>query len=142
MVFIHDPDLGALLSQLGNIAKSVNGKANANAKPNMPTAGPISEPEVAEATNKKPMMGPVHEKLTKANVKAMRKIESRPVVEEAFVSTALPHLSGSRISNQPKKLTANTTSIKKKKTLKRALVESAFKAEAPKRRVTMSPKAK
>jgi len=30
------------------------------------------------------MMGPVHEKLTKAHAKAMRKIESRPVVEEAL----------------------------------------------------------
>ena len=41
------------------------------------------------------MMGPVHEKLTSASVKAMRKMLNRPVVFEALVSIALPHEVGS-----------------------------------------------
>ena len=140
IVFIHEPDFGALFSQLGNMANSVNGKAKATAKPNMPKAGPRSDPDVVEATSRKPIIGPVHEKLTNVSVKAMRKIESSPVVEEALVSTAFPHFSGSFISNHPKKLRAKTTNIKKKMILKKGFVDHAFKAEAPKIRVTAKPK--
>lgn len=140
IVFIHEPDFGALFSQLGNMANSVNGKAKATAKPNMPKAGPRIEPDVVEATSKKPMIGPVHEKLTNVNVNAIRKIESSPVVEDAFESTAFPHFSGSLISNHPKKLRAKNTSIKKKNTLKKGFVDHAFRAEAPKSFVTAKPK--
>ena len=40
MVFIQPPERGVCLSSDGKIAKTVNGKARAKAKPNMPTAGP------------------------------------------------------------------------------------------------------
>lgn len=66
-MFIHEPDLGALFSQLGNIANNVNGNAKASANPNMPIAGPSIEPDVAKSTSRNPIIGPVHEKLTRVS---------------------------------------------------------------------------
>ena len=57
-------------SQDGNMANSVNGNANARAKPNMPIAGATTLPVVETSTNKKPMIGPVHENETKDRVNA------------------------------------------------------------------------
>ena len=88
------------------------------------------------------MMGPVHEKLTSASVNAMRKMESRPLVVLAFESTLLDHEAGNVSSNQPKKLSANTTSNRQKKRLNTALVLRALSALAPKRAVTASPRAR
>ena len=45
-MFIQLPDFGALLSHVGNRANSVNGKAKATAKPNIPMPGPMILPEV------------------------------------------------------------------------------------------------
>ncbi len=84
-------------------------------------------------------MGAVQEKLTSTSVNAMRKMEIRPVVLDALVSTLLAQLSGSLISNQPKKLTANTTSNRKRKMLKMALVDRALSVDGPKMRVTPMP---
>ena len=81
------------------------------------------------------------EKLTKANVKAMRKMLSKPVVLEALESMALFHLEGRVISNPPKNEAPKATSMAKKRRLKMALVERSFKAEAPKMEVTMTPRA-
>ena len=139
MVFIQEPDLGACFSQEGNRAKSVNGRANAKAKPNIPMAGPTQLPDVAACTSKKPTMGAVQEKDTSTNVKAIRKIESNPVVEEALLSILLPHDSGSRSSNHPKKESANTTSSRKKKMLKTALVASSLSLCGSVKAVTSSP---
>ena len=62
----------------------------------MPTVGASwPPPEVETSTKRKPMMGPVHEKLTRASVKAMRKMLNKPVVFEALASIALPHEVGS-----------------------------------------------
>ena len=127
------------MSHEGNMAKSVNGKARAKEKPNMPTAGPMRLPEVAKSTSRKPTMGPVQEKLTRASVKAIRKMESSPVVAEALLSTALPHLSGRRISNHPKKLSANITNKRQNRMLNTALVAKALSALAPKMAVTTRP---
>ena len=55
-------------SQDGNMANSVNGNANARAKPNMPIAGATTLPVVETSTNKKPMIGPVHENETKGRI--------------------------------------------------------------------------
>ena len=93
-------------------------------------------------TSRKPIIGPVHEKLTSVNVNAIKKIESSPVVEDAFESTAFPHFSGSFISNHPKKLTAKITSIRKNTMLKKGFVDHAFKAEGPKICVTAKPNAR
>ena len=82
------------MSNDGNMANNVNGNANANAKPNIPTAGLIQLPEVTVSTNSKPMIGAVQENDTNTRVNAMRKIEIKPVALEALVSTEFAQLSG------------------------------------------------
>ena len=84
MMFIQPPDLGAFFNHVGKRAKRVKGNARARAKPNIPMAGPRMLLAVVSSTSRKPMIGPVHEKLTNTNVKAMRKMESRPLVLLAF----------------------------------------------------------
>ena len=101
--------------------------------------GASSEPVVLTSTSRKPMMGPVHEKLTRLSVKAMRKMLSRPVVVLDLRSTVLVQLLGSVISKPPRKLAPKTMSMRKKKMLKTAFVLSAFRALAPKMSVTSSP---
>ena len=127
---------------VGNMANKANGTARAMAKPNMPTAGASQSPEVTVCTSKRPMIGAVHEKLTSTSVKAMRKMEMRPVVLEALLSTLFAQLSGSLISNQPKKLTAKTTSKRNRKMLNTALVDNALSVDGPKMAVTPMPSAR
>ena len=87
------------------------------------------------------MIGPVQENETSDSVKAIRKMLSKPVVASALLSTLSLQDEGSVISNPPKKLAANTTSIRKKKMLNTALVERSFSALAPKSEVMMTPRA-
>ena len=139
MQFIQLPLLGMVLSQAGNMAKRVKGKASAKAKPNIPIVGASKEPVVPTSTSRKPIMGPVQEKLTRLNVKAMRKMLSRPVVLLDLRSTALVQLLGNVISKPPRKLAPKTRSMRKKKMLKIAFVLSAFSALAPNMSVTKRP---
>ena len=88
------------------------------------------------------MMGAVHEKDTRARVKAMRKMDISPVALEALVSTELAHPSGSFISNHPKKDRAKTTSNRKRKMLNMEFVESSLSLLGPKMRVMMMPNAR
>ena len=85
------------------------------------------------------MMGPVQEKLTSTSVKAMRKTERKPVVWLALLSTLPTHEEGSVRSKPPTKETPKSTSMRKKRTLKKALVARSLSAEAPKAAVTVSP---
>ena len=78
-VVIQEPDFGADFSQAGNMAKRVNGRARARAKPNMPTAGASQLPVVVVSTSSMPTMGAVQEKETRTSVKAIKKIERREV---------------------------------------------------------------
>ena len=87
------------------------------------------------------MIGPVQENETSDKVNAIRNMLNRPVVCSALLSTALLHFEGRVISNAPKNDAANTTSIRKKKILKTALVDKSFNALAPKISVMASPKA-
>ena len=121
------------------MAKSVNGRARAKAKPNMPRVGASQLPLVVVSTSNRPMMGAVHENDTSTSVKAMRKMEIRPLVAEAFESTALAHPSGNLISNHPKNDRAKTTSSRNRKMLNTALVDMAFSVSLPKTAVTSSP---
>jgi hypothetical protein len=139
---IHEPLFGLFFISVGNMANSVNGMAKAKAKPNMPTAGATQLPDVTVSTSSRPMMGAVHENDTNTNVKAMRKIDTSPVVFPALVSTLFAQLSGSLISNHPKKLKAKTTSNRKMKILKTALVESELRVLGPNIAVTPMPKAR
>ena len=58
----------------------------------MPIAGAIMLPVVDTCTNKKPIIGPVHENDTNDNVNAIKNMLSKPPVFSAFESTALLHL--------------------------------------------------
>ena len=140
MTFIQPPDFGIDFSQDGNKANSVNGNAKAIAKPSIPIAGATTLPVVDTCTSKKPIIGPVQEKDTSESVNAIRKILSNPPVASALLSTALLHLEGSVSSKAPKKEAANTTSIRQKRILNTAFVESAFSALAPKINVMAKPK--
>ena len=140
MTFIQPPDFGIDFSQDGNRANSVNGNAKAIAKPSIPIAGATTLPVVDTCTSKKPIIGPVQEKDTSESVNAIRKILSKPLVASALLSTALLHLEGSVSSKAPKKEAANTTSIRQKRILNTAFVESAFSALAPKINVMAKPK--
>ena len=139
MTFIHPPDLGMDFNHEGKRAKSVNGSANAMAKPNIPMAGATMLPVVDTCTNRKPMMGPVQENETSDKVKAIRKILSKPLVASALLSTALLQREGNVISKAPKKEAAKTTNMRQKRMLNTALVDNAFKALAPKISVIANP---
>ena len=141
MQFIQLPLFGTDFNHEGKSAKSVKGNAKARAKPNIPMAGPMRLPIEATSTRRNPMMGPVHEKLTSANVKAIRKMLSKPVVFVALLSTAFVQLLGNVISNPPKNEAANTSNNRKKKILNTAFVLIAFSALAPNNKVTSKPKA-
>ena len=80
IVVIHEPDFGADFNHEGNIAKIVNGRAKAKAKANIPMAGANQLPVVVVCTSNIPMIGPVQEKDTSTSVKAIRKMESSPLV--------------------------------------------------------------
>ena len=140
IMFIHEPDLGACFNHVGNKAKRVKGKAKAKAKPNIPTVGATQSPLVAACTRSKPTTGAVQEKDTNERVKAIKKIESKPVVAAALLSIALPHEEGKLSSNQPKKLNANTTNIKKKNMLNGALVANSFSFCGPNNAVIIAAK--
>src|SRR5690554_4770351 len=133
----HPPDCGREFIQPGKAANNPNGNASAREKPNIPTSGPEVPPTYAASTNKVPMIGPVQEKDTNANVKAIKNIPINPP-RSAFLSTLLMNELGSVISNAPKNEMANITSNKKKPTLNQTLVDIAFRASAPK--ITVTPK--
>ena len=109
------------------------------AKPSIPMVGARMLPCVLTATNRNPMMGPVHENDTKVRVKAMRKMLSIPLVFSDFWSILLLHDDGRVSSNAPKNEAANTTNRAQKKILNTALVERALRALAPKSMVTTNP---
>ena len=137
-VLSHPPDLGKECNQLGNKAKSMNGKAKANENPSIPTIGAIPPLEAA-STKSVPTMGPVQENETMAKAKAMNKIPTTPPLS-ACRSTFVAQELGNIISKAPKKEVAKTINKIKKKRLNHTLVDKAFKASAPKIQVTNKPK--
>src|SRR5690606_30193263 len=76
-VFIQPPERGKVLSQPGNIANSIKGKANASEKPNIPISG-AKPPFDAASTKIVPTIGPVHENDTTARANAIKKIPTIP----------------------------------------------------------------
>ena len=128
-----------LSSQDGNIAKKLNGIANANAKPNIPIAGAIILPVVAVSTSKVPIIGPVHEKDTRANVNAMKNMLSIPVVVSALASILFVQEAGNTKSNAPKNDIAKNTNNAKNIILNTALVDKSFSALAPNIPVIVNP---
>ena len=73
----HPPDFGKEFNQPGNMANNINGKANANEKPNIPIIGAIPPLEAA-STKSVPTIGPVHENETIASANAINKIPIIP----------------------------------------------------------------
>ena len=73
---------------------------------------------------------------------AIKKMEIKPVVLEALLSTAFPQRSGNLISNQPKNENAKTANMTNKIMLNTALVESSFNLLGPKMAVISNPKVK
>jgi len=113
--------------------------ANASAKPNIPTAGPIVTPSAAASTSNVPIIGPVQENDTSTSVNAIKKRLPIPDEESALESIRFVHDDGRVRSNAPKNDMAKTTSSRKKKILKMAFVERLFSALAPKAAVTNNP---
>ncbi len=87
------------------------------------------------------MMGPVHEKLTRVRVNAMKNMLSRPVVLSAVASILLAHFEGSFMSNAPKKLMANIMRRMKNIMLQVALVARSLSFAGPHIAVTSMPRA-
>ena len=79
---------------MGTMQTKVKGNASARAKPNIPIAGAAMLLVVLTCTKRKPIIGPVQEKLTNERVKAMRKIDINPLVLLALLSTELAHFFG------------------------------------------------
>ena len=136
------PDLGISLSIPGKKAKMVNGIANPNAKPPMPSAGPKMLPCEATSTKSVPIIGPVHENDTSTSVKAMKKMLIMPDVLSALLSIAFDHFCGNLISNAPKNDIANTTNSKKNMILNIALVDNSLSLPAPNINVIPIPSTK
>ena len=138
-VFNQPPEDGNEFNQLGKAAKSVNGMARASAKPNIPIAGPSKLPFEAASTSNEPIIGPVHEKLTKLKVKPIKKIPRKPPLFEAS-SALFTQLDGNVISKAPKKLAAKTTKRAKNAKLNQGFVAILFKLSAPNMRLTARPR--
>lgn len=117
-VFNQPPDLGKDCNQLGNKANNANGNASARPKPPIPKVNCIAPPsEANDPANKDPKIGPVHEKETNANVRAMKNIP-KIFPELALLSAPLDNAAGNVISYKPKNDSANTIKTIKNKTLR------------------------
>ncbi len=138
-VFIQPPDLGNFCNIVGNMAKSENGSAKAKAKPSIPIVGASSDLPAA-STSSVPMIGPVQLNDTMTSVKAMKRMERKPVVADDLADIFVLHDDGSVSSKAPKNEAANTTRMRKKMILTTALVESALSADAPKMAVMSRPR--
>src|SRR5687768_3948066 len=126
-VFIHPPDLGSEFNQLGNMANSAKGRPNASPKPAMATVSGKALPFwFSEPTIREPRIGPVQEKETIHNVKAMKKIPPT-VFASDFASTVLVRLPGKFISKYPKNESAKRINTTAKIKFSQALVEMLFK---------------
>ena len=134
-VFIQPPDLGRDFNHVGNTANNAKGIPKANPKPSIAelnwnaTADPEPEavnPVLAKAA---PKTGPVHEKDTRAKVKAMKKIPKIPPTLEAE-STLFNNLLGRRISKYPKNDIAKTVNTKKNIKFNQTFVEIWFNISA------------
>ena len=75
-------------------------------------AGPKRDPFDTASTSKYPIIGPVHEKETKANVNAIKKMPISPPLFD-LESMLLTNREGNVISNAPRNETAKTIIIAK-----------------------------
>src|SRR5690606_37674042 len=133
------PDFGKEVNQPGKTANKPNGKAKARENTNLPQNGPNILPPLAACTKSVPMIGPVQENETNANVNAIKKMPINPPLSD-FASILLTNELGNTISNAPRKEAAKTKSKAKNARLNHTLVDKECNAPAPKISVTPSPK--
>ena len=122
----------------GKKANNPNGKDNAVENPNIPQNGLDRFPVAPAVKSKGPINALVHENETRASVNAIKKIPINPPLS-LFASILFTNADGNTISNAPKKDTAKTTNIKKKKRLNQTFVDMECKASTPKITVNNSP---
>ena len=87
-LFNQPPLLGMLFRKPGKAAKRAKGKPRATPNPAIPAVNGQAPP-ATDSTNKLPKMGPVQEKLTKARVRAMKKMPATPPVPSASLARLL-----------------------------------------------------
>ena len=110
--FNQPPLLGRFLSNAGNHASTVKGRANAIAKAAMVIIG-IHTPPLVELMITEPTIGPVQENDTSTRVNAIKKIPSKPPLS-APASLLFTSDEGNVISKAPRNDAANTIKIAKK----------------------------
>ena len=123
----------SLPRSVGNIARSVNGRAKATEKASIVTIGAQNSPLV-ERMRTDPTMGPVQEKDTSTSVSAMKNIPASPL-RSLPLSALSVQRDGRVISKAPKKEAAKTMKITKNRRFGSQWVESQLKMSA----VTASP---
>ena len=112
----------------GNIARTVNGSANATENASIVTIGVQNSPWV-DLIRTVPTMGPVQENDTSTRVRAMKNIPPSPFPPD-FASLLFVRLEGSSISNAPKKDAANTMNMMKNSRLGSQCVASQLNMSA------------
>ena len=134
-VVSQPPDFGNDCNHCGNKANKVNGNANAIPKPNKPINN--DEPPT---TNSVPIIGPVQENETNANVNAIKKMPMYPPLLDKL-SVLFAQDDGRVISNKPKNDSAKTTKTTKNNRLNQIFVDIALSASEPKVPVIIKPSA-
>src|SRR6185312_11868112 len=120
------------------MANNAKGNARPTEKPNMPIVGPNKPPRPAK-TNNGPTIGPVQEKDTITNVRAMKKMPPKVPVP-ALASVLLVHEEGRAISNAPRNEIPNMIKTAKKKRFAIQLVERLLRTLEPKMAEMSTPR--
>ena len=122
----------------GKIANNVKGMAKANENPNIPIIGFKNAPCEA-AIKMDPASGPVQEKETNTNVKAIKNTPTNPPLSD-FASTVFTKFDGNTISNAPKNEIPKRINIVKKIMLGIQCVLKKFAKLAPAKKAKSVPK--
>ena len=118
IVFSQPPDFGSLLRTFGNMANKAKGNPRAKPKPLIPAVNSHApESPESEPANKVPKIGPVQEKETIANVNAIKKIPTNPVLDSWLVDLLVQE-EGKVNSKYPKNENAKTRKTKKNRTFR------------------------
>ena len=131
------PERGKDLSQAGNRANTMKGKANASEKASMPSVGRSSSP-LAAAMATEPTMGTVHEKDTSTSVAAMKNRPVQPPLS-AWASALFTRALGALISKSPKKDKPKTIKMTNDSKLGSQCELMKLAASAPNSRLSSTP---
>ena len=115
--FNHPPDFGNEFNQPGKAANKPNGSAKPIEKPSIPRNGASISPVAPALKSSGPIKPLVHEKETKVNVNAIKKIPRYPPLS-LCASILFTNDDGNTISNAPKNEKAKTINNTKKNKLK------------------------